>query len=267
MLPVIAFPVIDPVAISIGTLDLRWYALAYMAGLIVGWRYAHWIARQAPSLVRPEAVDDFVTWATLGVVVGGRLGDVLFYRPDYYFAHPAEILAVWHGGMAFHGGALGVLLALLLFAWRRRVDPRALGDLVSAAAPIGLFLGRIANFIKPELPGRPSDVAWAMVFPGYGPEPRHPSQLYEAGLEGLLLFVILFVMVRQPRLRLRPGLVSGVFMIGYALSRMAMEFFREPDIGFPLFGLTMGQLLSLPLLLGGLVLVLLAPKPSPPAAG
>ncbi len=258
MLPVIPFPMIDPVAIAIGPIAIRWYALSYIAGLILGWRYAMWIARQRPSLVSPEAVDEFLTWATLGVVLGGRLGYVFFYKPSEYLANPLGILEVWHGGMSFHGGALGVVAALVLFSMRKGIDVRALGDIVCAATPIGLFFGRIANFINGELWGRPSHVPWAMVFPNAPtPEPRHPSQLYEAALEGLLLFFILFVLVRNPRLRTRPGLVSGVFLVGYALARTTVEFFREPDayLGFLVFGATMGQLLSLPMLVGGIALI------------
>ncbi|MBI1778139.1 MAG: prolipoprotein diacylglyceryl transferase [Proteobacteria bacterium] len=261
MLPVIPFPMIDPVAIAIGPLAIRWYALSYIAGLLLGWRYGLWIARQRPSLVNPEAVDEFLTWATIGVVIGGRLGYVLFYQPGYHLQHPLEILMVWHGGMSFHGGALGVVAAIILFALRKGIDVRALGDVVCAATPIGLFFGRIANFINGELFGRPSDVPWAMVFPRDGlAVPRHPSQLYEATLEGLVLFLVLFVLVRNPRLRQRPGLVSGVFLAGYALARTTVEFFREPDdyLGFLVFGATMGQLLSLPMLLAGLALIVWA---------
>jgi len=257
MLPMIPFPMIDPVAIAIGPIAIRWYALAYIVGLILGWRYALWIARQRPSLVPVEAVDEFLTWATLGVVIGGRLGHVLFYQPGFYLANPTEIVMVWHGGMAFHGGALGVIVALIVFALKRRLDIRALGDIVCAAVPIGLFFGRIANFINGELWGRPTTVPWAMVFPRADAEPRHPSQLYEAGLEGLALFLVLFWLIRNPRRRARPGLVSGVFLAGYALARSSMELLREPDdyLGFFAFGATMGQLLSLPMLAAGLALV------------
>jgi phosphatidylglycerol:prolipoprotein diacylglycerol transferase len=268
MLPVIPFPMIDPVAVAIGPIAIRWYALAYIAGLIIGWRYALWIARQRPSLVPPDAVDEFLTWATLGVVIGGRLGHVLFYQPGYYLANPSEIVMVWHGGMAFHGGALGVVVALFLFAFKKHLDVRALGDIVCAAVPIGLFFGRIANFVNGELWGRPTNVPWAMIFPRADGLPRHPSQLYEAGLEGLVLFVVLFFLIRNPRIRARPGLVSGVFLVGYALARSAMEFFREPDdyLGFLVFGATMGQLLSLPMLLVGVGLAAWALSRPPAAA-
>jgi phosphatidylglycerol:prolipoprotein diacylglycerol transferase len=269
MFPVIPFPMIDPVAVAIGPIAIRWYALAYIAGLLIGWRYAMWIARQQPSLVGPEAIDEFLTWATLGVVLGGRIGYVLFYKPSEFLQHPLEIVMVWRGGMSFHGGALGVIVAIVLFALRRGLDFKALGDLICAAVPIGLFFGRIANFINGELWGRPSDVPWAMVFPS-APDrlPRHPSQIYEALLEGVLLFLVLFLLARQPRVRMRPGLVSGAFLAGYALARMTAEFFREPDdfMGFLVFGATMGQLLSLPMLVAGLALALWAfmrpPAPS-----
>ena len=180
----IAYPAIDPVLVQIGPFAIRWYALAYLAGLLLGWWYARWLARHSPRLVPPEAIDDFLVWATLGVVLGGRLGYVLFYKPGYYLEHPLAALQLWHGGMSFHGGLLGVVVAGVTFCARRRITTLAFADLIFCAAPIGLCLGRLANFINGELVGRPSDVPWAMVFPGYGPQPRHPSQLYEAGLEG-----------------------------------------------------------------------------------
>ncbi len=254
------FPAIDPIAIEIGPLAIRWYALAYLAGLIGGWRYLRHVGALSPQAIGREQTDDLLVWATLGVVLGGRLGYVLFYQPAYYLAHPAEILAVWQGGMAFHGGLIGVVLAIILFARRHSLPVLALGDRVAVVAPIGLFFGRIANFINGELFGRVGDVAWAMVFPRGGPLPRHPSQLYEAALEGLLLFIVLAVMARSPAIRTRAGLLGGVFCAGYALSRGFVEFFREPDahLGFILPGITMGQLLSLPLLLFGLGLIIIA---------
>jgi phosphatidylglycerol:prolipoprotein diacylglycerol transferase len=257
----IAFPVIDPVAISLGPLVIRWYALAYIAGLLLGWRYCRYLAARGGP-VSPDAFDDFLTWATLAVVIGGRLGYVLFYRPDHFLFHPLEIFEVWQGGMSYHGGMIGVLLAIFLYARRHAIPGLALGDLVAAAAPIGLFFGRIANFINSELFGRPSDVPWAMVFPNGGPEPRHPSQLYEATLEGLVLFVLLAWLAHKPELRARHGFIGGAFLVGYGVARIISEFFREPDtfIGFLSFGTTWGQWLSLPMVIVGVVLMLKAKR-------
>ncbi len=254
----IPYPAIDPVLIELGPFVIRWYALAYIAGLVIGWRWCLMLAKRPPIVVTPEAVDDFLVWATLGVVLGGRLGYVLFYKPDYYLANPLEALQVWHGGMSFHGGALGVVLAIVLFCRQRRINFLAFGDIIVCAAPIGLFFGRIANFINSELWGRVTDVPWAMVFPNGGPLPRHPSQLYEAFLEGIVLFIIVNGLERFTRIRERPGALSGVFLIGYGIARIIAEFFREPDafLGFLAFGLTMGQILSLPFVLIGLVLLL-----------
>ena len=262
-LAAIPFPAFDPVAFRIGPLAIRWYALAYIAGLLLAVLYARWILRQerffAPGRpgMPPEAMDDYMLWAMLGVVLGGRIGYVLFYAPGYFLAHPQDIIKVWQGGMSFHGGFLGVLVATWAYARRCGVPFLRLMDLAAAATPIGLFLGRIANFINGELWGRPTDVPWAMVFPHAGPQPRHPSQLYEAVLEGIVLFALLHMLVRRGALR-RPGLVSGVFALGYGLARFTVEFFREPDrqLGFLHGGwLTMGMLLSLPLMLIGLWLI------------
>ncbi|HSK41100.1 MAG TPA: prolipoprotein diacylglyceryl transferase [Arenibaculum sp.] len=257
----IAFPNIDPVAIQIGPLAIRWYALAYLVGFVAGWRYCMRLAGKDPHPPSPRDFDDFLTWAVVGVILGGRLGYVLFYNFPYYAANPLQALAVWQGGMAFHGGLLGVVAAILLFSRYRGIPALALGDLVAAAAPIGLFFGRIANFVNGELFGRATDVPWAVVFPRGGPEPRHPSQLYEAGLEGLVLFAVLYVLARRPDIRARPGMIAGVFFIGYGLSRITVEFFREPDpqLGFLLGGhATMGQLLSIPMVLLGIGLLLYA---------
>ena len=255
---VLQFPNFDDVAFSIWIFDIRWYALAYIAGLLLAWLYCRWMTRLPPQRLKPVDFDDFLLWATLGVVLGGRLGYVLFYKPGYYLQNPLEILVIWQGGMSFHGGMLGVLAAILLFTRSRGVSYFTLSDIVGAATPIGLFLGRIANFINGELFGRPADasaVPWAMVFPHpeAGPIPRHPSQIYEALLEGLLLFLVLYIMVRRGALQ-RTGLISGVFMMGYAVTRSTAELFREPDsyLGFIVQGLTMGQLLSLPMFLVGL---------------
>jgi phosphatidylglycerol---prolipoprotein diacylglyceryl transferase len=257
----LAFPHIDPVLIDIGPLPIRWYALAYIAGLLLGWAYARrlvqrkdlWGSAKAPSAID---VDDLLVYAAMGVIFGGRLGYVVFYNPAFYLAHPLEIFALWNGGMSFHGGLAGTILAAYILAKRRGISALSLTDVCAAAVPIGIFLGRIANFIKPELWGRPSDVAWAIVFPGAGPLPRHPSQLYEAGLEGFVLFFALRLAIHWGSLE-RPGLVSGLFAVGYGLARIACEFFREPDpqLGFLIGGATMGMLLSLPLLAAGIILI------------
>ena len=265
----IPFPAFDPVLVHIGPFVVRWYALAYIAGILAGWRYVR-------ALVRAEKLwggaaplsladyDDFVLWATFGIILGGRIGYVLFYNPGYFFAHPADIVQLWRGGMSFHGGFLGVVVAVIAFARLRGIPILSLGDLTCAAAPIGLFLGRIANFVNGELWGRPSDVPWAMVFPNAGPLPRHPSQLYEAGLEGLVLFALLAALVRGGALK-RPGMVTGAFALGYGIVRLASEFFREPDaqLGFLWGGLTMGMLLSLPLMLAGIAFIVAAQRRSP----
>ena len=256
MLMVLKYPDFNPVAFSIWIFDVRWYALAYITGLVLAWIYCRWMAKLPPRLLKPVDFDDFLLWATLGVVLGGRLGYVLFYKPEYYLSNPLEIAFIWHGGMSFHGGLLGVLVAIGLFARSRHVSYFTLSDIIGAATPIGLCLGRIANFINGELFGRIADanlVPWAMVFPQGGPFPRHPSQLYEALLEGVVLFIVLHIMVRKGALE-RTGLVSGSFMIGYGLARIVAEFFRQPDdfLNFVLPGITMGQVLSAPMVLIGI---------------
>lgn len=255
----IPFPGIDPVAIAIGPFSIRWYALAYIAGLLLGWRYTLVLADRPPRLVRRQDIDDFLVWATLGVVLGGRLGYVLFYNPGYYLGHPIESLYLWHGGMSFHGGALGVMAAIALFTRGRGIPMLAFADIICEAVPIGLFFGRIANFINGELFGRVTEVPWAMVFPSGGPLPRHPSQLYESLCEGLLLFLLLFAAERSGARR-HPGTISGLFLAGYAVARMSGELFRQPDIqlGYLIFGTTMGQLLSIPLLVAGIAMIVWA---------
>ena len=255
----IPFPAIDPVAVAIGPFAIRWYALAYIVGLLVGWRYCLELADRPPRLVARRDIDDFLAWATLAIVLGGRLGYVFFYQPGYYLQHPVEALYLWHGGMSFHGGAIGVAIAIALFTWRRRIVPLAFSDIIVEAVPIGLLFGRIANFINGELFGRETAVPWAMVFPNGGPVARHPSQLYEALCEGVLLFLLLFAAERAGA-RLRPGIVTGLFLAGYAVARMSGELFRQPDpqLGFLVLGTTMGQLLSVPLLVAGVLLILWA---------
>jgi len=264
VLAVIPFPHIDPVLIHLGPLAIRWYALGYIVGIVGGWFYARAIIA-APRLwggAAPFAVtdyDDFVIWATFGIILGGRIGYVLFYNFAHFATHPLEIFELWNGGMSFHGGVLGVITAVVLFGLRRDISMLSLGDVTTAVAPIGIFLVRIANFINGELWGRPSDVPWAMAFPSGGPIPRHPSQLYEATLEGLVLLIVLGVLVQWGALK-RPGLVTGIFAVGYGVARIACEFFREPDaqLGFLFGGLTMGMLLCIPLILAGMVALAVA---------
>ena len=259
---VIPFPDFDPILVQIGPFAIRWYALAYIGGILLGWAYARALIRR-PALWGGKApftvvdFDDFILWVTFGIIFGGRLGQVLFYEFAYYSAHPLEILMVWHGGMSFHGGFLGCVAAVVAFAWKRGLPVLSLGDLTCAVGPIGLFLGRIANFINGELWGRPSDVPWAMIFPrAPDPLPRHPSQFYEAGLEGLALLAMLALAVRLGALK-RRGMVLGLFMVGYGIARSIGELFREPDpqLESLAHGLTMGMALSAPMILIGLALV------------
>ena len=284
----IPFPNISPEIFTIHlgglSLSLRWYALAYLVGLLLGWRILIRIMRRdaiwgdrAP--MRPEAVDDLLTWVILGVILGGRLGFVLFYEPGYYLSNPAEIIKVWQGGMSFHGGFAGVIVATWLFCRQNGIPAMRLADAMAVVAPIGLFFGRVANFINAELWGRPTDLPWGVIFPGEAAQncpgieglcARHPSQLYEAGLEGMMLGLILWAVVRAGGLR-RHGLCFGIFLAGYGLARVFVEFFRVADqqfitpdnplghvIGGPLIGLTMGQVLSLPMVLIGLFFILRA---------
>jgi phosphatidylglycerol:prolipoprotein diacylglycerol transferase len=263
------FPAFDPVLVSIGPFQIRWYALAYIVGILLGWVYARALIRSERSWggLAPLTLldfDDFVLWVTLGIILGGRTGYVLFYNLPHFAEHPLEALQLWKGGMSFHGGFTGCVLAVVLFARRRGISILSLGDLTCAAGTIGLFLGRIANFINGELWGRPSDVPWAMVFPGGGPLPRHPSQLYEAFLEGLVLFLVLWLFIRAGALK-RPGLIIGLFAVFYSLARITCEMFREPDpqLGFLWGGLTMGMLLSVPLMLTGFAFIAAALKRPP----
>jgi phosphatidylglycerol:prolipoprotein diacylglycerol transferase len=262
------YPDIDPAIFSftIGGFEfsLRWYALAYIAGLILAWRLCIRLMRR-PRLwpgdtapMTPEQPEDLLTWMVLGVVLGGRLGYVLFYNPGYFLQNPVEILFVWQGGMSFHGGFAGVILGVLLYTRRKGIPLLQAGDAVALGAPAGLFFGRLANFINGELWGRVTDVPWAMVFPGAGPEPRHPSQLYEAALEGLALGAVMWLLAVRGGWLKRPGAVTGVFFLGYGLARSVVENFRQWDaqLGYAIEigsgGLTMGQMLSLPMVLIGL---------------
>jgi phosphatidylglycerol:prolipoprotein diacylglycerol transferase len=270
MIPVLLFPQFDPVIVQYGPFAIRWYALAYIFGLVLGWRLMRRLVQRPPEVATPLQVDDFLTWATLGVVLGGRLGYVLFYQPGVYFSHPLMIVQVWQGGMSFHGGMLGVAIASLWFCRKNRIPLLGFADRLAVCAPIGLGLGRIANFINGELWGRaaPDWLPWAMKFPNTPDCPvfptvcvaRHPSEIYEALLEGVLLFTVMILLARQERLRGRYGLLTGVFLAGYALARITAECFREPDafLGFLAFGVTMGQVLSIPMLIAGVWLILRA---------
>jgi phosphatidylglycerol:prolipoprotein diacylglycerol transferase len=261
----VTFPQIDPVAFSIGPFAVRWYALAYIAALIFAIWYAKRLVRnehlwngKTPTAT-PQQIDDLFIWITLGVVLGGRLGYVLFYNPLHYATHPIDIVRMWDGGMSFHGGFLGVVVALLLYARRIGMTLDRLLDLGAAVTPVGLGLGRLANFVNGELWGRPSDVPWAMIFPADPSQlPRHPSQLYEAALEGLLLFIVIWIAIHRFKALSHPGRAAGIFALGYGLSRIFVEFFREPDsqLGYFLGFITMGMILSLPLVAIGVWLLL-----------
>ena len=274
----LAFPGIDPILFQVGPVAIRWYSLGYIVGIVGGW----WLARRmvandrlwgGPSPMKPADIDDFVLWATIGIILGGRLGFVLFYDLGTYLQDPLSIFATWQGGMSFHGGLIGTTIAMMVFAWRRGFDPWRLCDVVAAVAPIGIGLVRVANFINAELYGRVSDVPWAMVFPTDPLQlPRHPSQLYEAFLEGLVLFIVLRLATHHWGRLAMPRYVTGLFIGGYGLGRTLVEFVREPDpqLGF-LLGtdwLTMGMTLSIPMIVLGAVLIATArPAAAQPEPG
>lgn len=252
------FPAIDPVLVELGPVAIRWYALAYIGGIVLAWIIGLRLVRRTELFGRtvppqPIDLDDFVSWSVFGIIIGGRLAHVLFYNPQYYMEHPLEILMPWKGGMAFHGGMAGLMVATALFVRGRAVSFLTMIDILSALAPIGLFFGRIANFINDELWGRVTDVPWAVEFPSGDFLPRHPSQLYEAGLEGLLLFSILMYLVLRRQALAKPGLIGCVFLIGYGISRFIVEFVREPEEASGVyFGwMTMGQMLSVPMIVIG----------------
>lgn len=247
------FPQIDPVLIHLGPVSVHWYGIAYVVGLLVGWQYAVWLAKRFTPTITKAQIDDFMMWALAGIIIGGRLGHILFFELDRYLANPLEIFMTWKGGMSFHGGMLGVVIAIILYCRKINLPILRFGDILAAIAPIGLFLGRLANFINGELYGRVTDVSWGMLFPHGGPLPRHPSQLYEAALEGLLLLIILHISWRTAAIRDVPGRVTGLFLLGYGLARTLVEFVREPDAMHVILGmdLTTGQLLSLPMIVVG----------------
>ena len=258
----IRLPQLDPALFRVGGFEVRWYGFMYAAGFLSAWFLGRFRARQAWRGWTPVQMDDILSWLIVGLLLGARIGYVVFYDPVHFLAHPADILAVWKGGMSFHGGAIGVFLAVWLFARKTGKTLLDVGDFIVPLAPPGLFFGRLGNFINNELLGRPSDLPWAVVYPGPEGEgiPRHPSQLYEAGLEGLLLFILLWLYSRKPRPR---GAASGLFLLLYGCFRFAAEFFREPDaqLGFVAFGwMSMGQALCLPMVLAGLWLLLRKPR-------
>jgi phosphatidylglycerol:prolipoprotein diacylglycerol transferase len=256
---VIMFPPLNPVALAVGPLVIRWYALAYLAGFLLGWRYALYLVQLRSFRPNKDDIDEFLSWAVLGVILGGRIGYVLVYQPQLYLNDPLEALKVWHGGMSFHGGCAGVILAMIGYAWRHKISFFALSDVIATVTPIGLFFGRLANFVNGELWGRVTTVPWGVIFPAEraGPLPRHPSQIYQALMEGLILFLILAWLNTRPNVRNRPGIIGGVFIGGYGLARVIGEFFREPDpqMGYFWGGITMGQILSIPMVLVGIALV------------
>jgi len=286
----VQFPDIKPVWFSIGPLDIRWYAVAYVAGIVLGWWYANRLARNnavwqpGKPPVTTVQLDDLVLWITLGIILGGRFGYALFYKPELYaqlVSGPDNLalFRLWDGGMSFHGGLIGVTLAIVWFAWKNKVRLLSLGDIVAPVVPIGLFFGRLANFINGELWGRPTDAPWGMVFCNntildlYGQCPagtiaRHPSQLYEAALEGVVLAVILWLAIFKGRLLAKPGYITGIFLFGYGLARASLETVRQPDAGLenlPL-GLTMGMMLSIPMMVIGAWLIWRARSRPPVAA-
>jgi phosphatidylglycerol:prolipoprotein diacylglycerol transferase len=261
ILAALPFPNIDPVLLNLGPLQIHWYGIAYVVGILFAWWYSRqlvsnntlWGNRPAP--IKPEDLDDFLTWAVIGIIIGGRLGYVFFYDFAVFLQNPFSIIEVWNGGMSFHGGLIGMLVAMSLFARRHGFSAFSLFDVIAASVPIGIMAGRLANFINAELYGKATDLPWAFIFPGAGPDPRHPSQLYEAILEGLLMFIILRLFTHSMHKLRQPGFIAGLFVLWYAFSRILVEFVRLPDaqIGY-LAGhwLTMGMILSLPLALVGL---------------
>jgi len=264
------FPAIDPVAIAIGPFAVRWYGIAYFAGILIGWWYARRLVSNERLWGRPAPItvidiDDFLLWLVVGIVVGGRVGYALFYQPGHFLDDPLAFVRLWEGGMSFHGGLAGTILAMTIFAVRRKVPVLSLFDVSAASATFGLFFGRLANFINGELWGKPTELPWGIVFPNGGPLPRHPSQLYEAFLEGLVLFVVLRILTHRYGSLRRPGLTGGAFIAGYGAARILIELVREPDpqLGY-LFGpVTMGMLLSIPMVLVGIAAMAIALKRAP----
>ena len=261
-------PAFEAFGTSLGPFSLRWYSLAYIAGIAIAWWLLGRMLKLPSAPITQAQLDEYINWAAFGVILGGRLGYVLFYNPAHYLADPLAILRLWDGGMAFHGGTAGVIIASFVFGWRHQASGLRILDYVATVTPFGLLFGRLANFVNGELWGRPTGSDWGVIFPAAGPEPRYPSQLFEAGLEGVVLLTVLTALFWGSRARLRAGLLSGVFGLGYGLARFVVEFFREPDrqLGILPWGLTMGQTLTLPMIIGGLALILLALRRAPAAA-
>jgi phosphatidylglycerol:prolipoprotein diacylglycerol transferase len=253
---------VGPIALDLGFFQLRWYSLGYLAGIAIGWWYLLKLIAQPVAPMARRHADDMVFYATLGIILGGRLGYVLFYRPEFYFENPGQIIRLWDGGMSFHGGVIGTSLAIVYLARKNGLDWLRVHDYVACCAPFGIFLVRLANFANGELWGRPTDVPWAVIFPAGGDVPRHPSQLYEAGLEGLVLGLVLWWMFWKTDARYQPGKLVGTFILGYGISRFLVEMVRQPDEGLEhlSWGLTMGQTLTVPMILGGLYLIATAKK-------
>ncbi|MGB0541472.1 MAG: prolipoprotein diacylglyceryl transferase [Hyphomicrobiales bacterium] len=251
---------INPIAFSVGPINIYWYGLAYMAGMVLGLFYALKIVETKKEncnlLITKKNIDEIFIWIVFGIIFGARFGYVIFYNFDFYLNNPLLILSLWEGGMSFHGGALGVIIAIISYSKYHKIPILETGDVVCAVVPIGLFFGRIANFINGELWGKETNLSWGVIFPNAGINPRHPSQLYEAGLEGLALFIVLCVLVFSNGLKKR-GLISGTFLFFYSFSRILVENFREPDfhIGYIFLNITMGMILSLPFLIAGLILI------------
>lgn len=270
----LVFPDFDPVAVAIGPFAIRWYALAYIVSLIIGWRLMRRLCARPPAVADGLEVDDYLTWAVLGVVLGGRIGYIAFYQPGFYLAHPMAALQVWHGGMSFHGGVIGVVVTLLIYTARHRIPLLGFADRLAVVVPLGLGIGRCANFINGELWGRPAPSWWpfAMIYPRVDAIPRFPSELIEAFLEGVVLSAVMWTAAASLSVRARFGVLTGLFLIGYAVARFVAEFTREPDafLGTIALGLSMGQLLSLPMVVAGLGLIAYANAvarrhPVPPA--
>ena len=258
---------LDPIALDLGFFQIRWYSLAYLAGIIIGYIYMLRLVKQPGAPMARRHADDFVFYVTLGIIIGGRLGYVFFYKPLYYLQNPIESLQLWDGGMSFHGGLIGSTLAALYLARKNGLSFLRIGDYACMCAPFGLFFGRVANFVNGELWGRPSDASWAVVFPSGGQVARHPSQLYEAAMEGILLFAIMWALFWFTRARYKPGMLAGVFILGYGISRFIVEYFRMPDEHLTELaartGLSMGQWLTVPMLLLGLYLIVTSRRRDP----
>lgn len=261
---VLVWPHFDPILVRFGPFAIHYYALAYIGALLIGWRLVRHLVKLEPKVANDQLVDDFLSWATLGIVLGGRIGYIVFYQPVYFLDHLNRTYAVWDGGMSFHGGFIGVAVAILIYCHRHRMDPWFFADRIAVAVPIGLFLGRMANFINGELWGRPA-APWfpfPMIYPQAGPVPRYPSELIEATLEGIVLFIIMLTASRSWRIRSQPGYLTGILIIGYGVARSISECFRAPDwfLGTLMFGLTMGQILSFPMIVIGVAMIVRAKR-------